>query len=203
MEIYAATRTQEGKKSTEDAFHVDRGEPTFAALCDGSGNAQGVAKRALGIFQKLTQETPLDRIQEFRTWSNWAKLLDSALMGGPQSTFLAIGITGQKIVGCCVGDSRLYRIGLDGTILIISEAASKARLGSGKTDPFPIHLPFNRGEILLLMTDGAWTPLSLSTLGRIWVSSSSRHFSEFPTALLEEAGKHGLADDMTSVALRA
>ena len=202
MEIYSATRRQDGKATNEDAFVLGRGDVPYAALCDGSGNAQGVAKRALGLFQRLIAEVGPVELTRFATWTSWAKVLDSALMGGPQSTFLAVAVVGNQIVGGCAGDSRLYRLTQDGVIEIVTEGASKYRLGSGMVEPYPIHLPRNQGEVLLLASDGAWTPLGLPILRRVWGKASSMHFSEFPALLLEEAGEKGCADDMTVIAMR-
>lgn len=202
MEIYAATKRQDGGSTNEDAFAIGRGEMPYAALCDGTGNAKGVAKRALSLFQKLFSEASTEEVTRFATWSNWAKVLDSAFMGGPQSTFVAVAVVGNQVVGSCVGDSRLYRLIPDGGIEIITESASKYRLGSGRVEPCPIHLSFKPGEILLLASDGAWTPLGIPTLQRVWERSITRHFSEFPTLLLDEASKRGCADDMTVITMR-
>jgi serine/threonine protein phosphatase PrpC len=202
MEIYAATRPQDGRSWNEDAFLIGRGDVPFAALCDGSGNAQGVAKRALGIFKKLMSEATPENISQFITWSAWAKILDSALLGGPQSTFVSVAVIGNRVVGCCTGDSRLYRVLPHGVIQILTEEAAKHRLGSGCVDPLPIHFPFNPGEVLLLMSDGAWTPLGIPTIQRVLAKSATLHFSDFPSVLLEEAGKKGRADDMTVIALK-
>jgi hypothetical protein len=68
--------------------------------------------------------------------------------------------------------------------------------------PFPIHQRVKAGDILLLMSDGAWTPLGLPVLRRLRGKASTQHFSEFPAILLDEAGKSGRADDMTVVAMR-
>ena len=99
VEIYAATRRQDGKASNEDAFALGRGGVPYAALCDGSGNAQGVARKALGIFERLVGEVGQEKMNQFATWSGWVKVLDSALMGGPQSTFLAVAVLGDRVVG--------------------------------------------------------------------------------------------------------
>jgi len=202
VEIYAATKRQDGRSTNEDAYVLGRGEVPYAALCDGSGNAQGVAKRALAIFQRLMTEASLDEVSQFATWSNWTQLLDSALLGGPQSTFVAVSVLGNRAFGACVGDSRLYRLVPEGDIEIVTEEASKYRLGSGKAAALPIHLPLKAGEVLLLASDGAWTPLRLPSIQKVWGRSASHHFSEFPTLLLEEAGKNGCADDMTVIAIR-
>ena len=56
------------------------------------------------------------------------------------------------------------------------------------------------GEILLLMSDGAYGPLSMYALKKAIVSTASRHFSEMPEAILN-AGK-SREDDATVIALR-
>jgi hypothetical protein len=202
MEIYAASRLQDGKTSNEDAFLIGRGEIPWVALCDGSGNAQGVAKRALGTFQRLFADASAEEVAQFRTWSNWAKLLDSALLGGPQSTLVAVAVLNNRIVGTCTGDSRLYLLPAAGDLQILTEEADKARLGSGKVKPFPIHQSVRPGDVVLLLSDGAWTPLGLPKIQALRSKLVSHHFSEFPEAILQEAGIHGRADDMTVVALK-
>lgn len=202
MEIYAATRPQDGRNENEDAFVIGRGETPYAALCDGSGNAQKAARRALGLFEHLLADAIPDDIARFQTWSDWTRLLDSSLIGNAQSTFLAIAFVGNRLVGTCAGDSRLYRVSADGGITILTEDAVKLRLGSGRVDPFPIHLRAGVDDIFLLMTDGAWTPLSMPSIKRLVFTARFRHLSELPSALLGEAGKRGRADDMTVIVAR-
>jgi hypothetical protein len=203
MEIFAGSRTQDGRTANEDAYLIGRKPVPYAAICDGSGAAGQVAKRALKTFEAMVSQASLPEMEQFQTWANWAHLLDSSLLGGAQSTFLAVATLNDRAVGVCAGDSRLYHIPLEGEIQILTEEASKFRLGSGKVRPFPIHHRLLQGDTLLLMTDGAWTPLNLGTLRNLIMKASSRHFSEFPTMLLDEAGKHGRADDMTVMAIRA
>ena len=202
MEIYGATRPQDGGTTNEDAFHIGRTPIPYAALLDGSGNAGQVAKRALKILEGLVAQASVEEFGLFPTWVNWTRLLDSALLGGPQSTFVAVAALKDRAVGVCVGDSRLYRLPFGGEIQILTEEASKARLGSSDVVPFPIHQRISQGDILLLLSDGAWTPLNLAKLDRLWRRSLALHFSEFPALILDEAGKNGRADDMTVVAMR-
>jgi len=202
MEIYGNSRTQDGRTSNEDAFLIGRGAIPYAALCDGSGNAGQAAKRALKILGGLASQASPEEFGVFPTWVNWTRLMDSALLGGSQSTLLAIAIMHDRVVGVCAGDSRLYHLPFGGEIQILTEEASKFRLGSGEVVPFPIHQRINRGDILLLMSDGAWTPLNLPKLRNLWSRSLSLHFSEFPAIILDEAGRSGRADDMTVVALK-
>jgi hypothetical protein len=39
VELFASTRTQQGKTQNEDAFLIGRDPAPYAALCDGAGNA--------------------------------------------------------------------------------------------------------------------------------------------------------------------
>lgn len=202
IECYAATKPQQGKASNEDAFLIGHGQIPCAVLCDGAGNAQQAAKRVLSLFEKFLTEATVEQVLDHAAWRKWVKLLDSSLLGGNQSTFLAVAIMNGAAVGACTGDSRAYLLNREGELRILSDGASKFRLGSGKAEAFPIHQQLSPGEILLLMSDGAWTPLGMYPLKKAVQSTMGRHFSEVPQAILEAAGKTGRADDMTVVALR-
>ena len=202
MEIYAATKPQDGNTSNEDAFVIGRGALPYAALCDGSGRAQQVGRRALALFEKLIVDTTSDQVGRFPTWEGWTRLIDSSLLGGAQSTFVAIAVLDGRIVGTCAGDSRLYLLPFDGEIQILTEDALKPRLGSGNVIPFAIHHRVQPGDVLLLMSDGAWTPLNLSKLQALRAKALNQHFSEFPAMILKEAGKNGRADDITVIAIK-
>lgn len=201
IECYAATVPQQGKSSNEDAFLIGHGPIRCAVLCDGAGNAQLAAKRVLASFEKLLSEASAEQVQNSATWAGWIKLLDSSLIGGNQSTFVGVAVVNGVAVGACAGDSRAYLLNRDGDLRIISDGAAKFRLGSGKAEAFPIRHALTSGEILLLLSDGAWTPLGLYPLKKAVQGAMGRHFSEVPAAILEAAGKMGRADDMTAVAL--
>jgi hypothetical protein len=115
-------------------------------------------------LERLIKEADEGSVGLFPTWVRWARTLDSALLGGAQSTLVAVAILAGRIAGTCVGDSRAYLWNRNGKLRILSEGAAKFRLGSRRVDPFPIHVPLARGDFVLLMTDGAWTPLSLYAL---------------------------------------
>jgi serine/threonine protein phosphatase PrpC len=55
-------------------------------------------------------------------------------------------------------------------------------------------------EILLLMTDGAWTRFSLYQLAQT-VMKNLVNLPEIPNSILEQAAKGGVCDDMTVVAI--
>jgi hypothetical protein len=103
VECCAATRPQQGHSQNEDAFLIGRGDRPFAALCDGAGNAERAAKRVLALFEKLLNEATPDQVTAAETWTKWIKLLDSSLLGAPQSTFLVVAFAANEAVGVCVG----------------------------------------------------------------------------------------------------
>jgi serine/threonine protein phosphatase PrpC len=202
IEVFAATRPQQGRSQNEDAFLIGRAARPFAALADGAGNAERAAKRVLSMFQKLLNEIASEPLASAEKWAMWVKLLDSSLLGGAQSTFLAVTFAGNDAVGVCVGDSRACLINREGQGRILTDGASKHRLGSGQAHPFPIRLTLAPGDILLLLSDGAWTPLNLHTLQKTVVTAAVKHFSEVPSEILDAAGRAGRADDMSAVAMR-
>jgi len=177
IECYGATRPQQGRAQNEDAFLIRTAERPFTALADGAGNAERAAKRVLTMFEKLLDETTPEQIADSGTWAKWVKLLDSSLLGAAQSTFVAVTIAGNEVIGTCAGDSRLYHLNREGQCRIVTEGASKQRLGSGQAQPYHIRLTFGAGDILLLLSDGAWTPLNLYTLQKTAVSAALRHFA--------------------------
>jgi serine/threonine protein phosphatase PrpC len=201
-ECYAASLPQEGRSANEDAFLIGRGAVPCVALCDGAGNAQRAAKRALTLFEKLFQDSKPEQIADERVWRGWIKLLDSALLGGTQSTFVGVALLEGFAIGACAGDSRAYLFDREGGCRILTEGANERRLGSGEATAFPIRQPISAGDTLLLMSDGAWTPLGPYLLTKAMRSTMGRHFSEVPTAILDAAARTGRADYMTVVAVR-
>lgn len=202
VEAFAASLPQQGRTQNEDAFLIGRGERPFAALCDGAGNAERAAKRVLTLFEKLLNEATPEQVASPETWAKWVKLLDSSLLGGSQSTFVAVAIIGSEAIGACAGDSRAYLVNRERQCRILTDGAAKHRLGGGQAQAFPIRLTLGSGDMLLLLSDGAWTPLSLYLLQKAVASAAARHFSDIPQAILEAAGRTGRADDMTAVAMR-
>ena len=196
IECYAASRTQQGRASNEDAFLIGRAPTSYAVICDGAGNAQRSAKKVCSLFEKLISEPA--EMTDPATWQRWIKILDSSLLGAHQSTFVGVAIVGTQLVGASVGDSRLYLFDRDGELRILTE--STKRLGSGHAEAFMIRYLLRSREILLLMSDGAYGPLSPYALKKVIVSSASRHLSEVPEAILNAAKSR--EDDATVVALR-
>ena len=204
IECFGASRPQDGRSINEDAFFISHGENPCAVLCDGAGNAQLAAKKVVSLFTRFFNQSTSEQIAQTATWNNWVKLLDSSMLGGNQSTFLAVAFLDGKIIGACAGDSRAYLIDRDGNCRILTEEASKYRLGSGNARAFPINLPLGTSETLLLLSDGAWTPLGLYILKKtVLAARIGRSFSDLPQAVLDAAGKCGRADDMTAIAVRA
>jgi len=203
VDCFAASRPQEGRSTNEDAFLLaPQADPPWVAVCDGAGHAQQAARRVLRLFERFAAEADPQAMAVFPPGARWTRTLDSALLGGTQSTFLAVAVLDGRVVGVCAGDSRAYLWTRDGDLRILTEGASKFRLGSGKAEPFPIHAPLARGDVVLLMTDGAWTPLSLHGLQRLVAGAALGGFADLPNRILEAAGRSGRADDMTVVACR-
>ena len=167
VECYGSTRVQEGRKLNEDAFLIGHGAIPFAALCDGAGNAEQSAKKVLRLFQQLFDKTTLGKVLTLETWTGWVKVLDSSILGIAESTFIGVSVIGRQVIGAYVGDSRAYVIKNKGECRLITTVPSKFRLGSGKTEPVPINLTLEPQDILLLLTDGAWTPLNSYLLAKV------------------------------------
>jgi len=192
--IYAASIPQPGHPN-EDAFFVGRlpGAP-LAALFDGQGNAEGAAKKAVRQLERLYTDSrgKLD-------WIKTAKLLDSHLLGANKSTMVAASLAGDALSICSVGDSRAYLI-RNGQASILTEGAGKQQLGSGNIAPLVKELAVQDRDLLLLMTDGAWTRFSLYLLAQT-VMKSLMNLPELPDAILRQAAKGGVSDDMTVAAI--
>jgi len=63
-ECFGQSRPQEGRLQTlnQDAFVIGRQPVPWMALCDVAGNAQSVARRALGLLDMRLEETPLGHL---------------------------------------------------------------------------------------------------------------------------------------------
>ncbi len=204
VECYGASLPQDGRhpSDNEDAFAIVRSPVVAAVVCDGAGNAQHAARRAVGLFERWLGEATLGHVLGDDAWIRWARLADSALLGGSESTLAAAGVVGSEVRGVVVGDSRVYWLPSDGGCVVLSEAASRHRLGSGEASPFPVRRRLAPRDVVLLLSDGAWTPIDAFRLERTVRKAALQHFSEVPPAILELAGSHGRADDMTAVAIR-
>jgi serine/threonine protein phosphatase PrpC len=120
-------------------------------------------------------------------------------LGGNQSTFTAIAIIDNRIVGANVGDNRVYKFDKNGSVSILTHGSSKKRLGSGEADPYPIYNIMEKNEIVSIMTDGAWSPPSLSKISGLFRKRLSFHPADLTGKFIEEASKYGRYDDVTVV----
>jgi serine/threonine protein phosphatase PrpC len=100
------------------------------------------------------------------------------------------------------GDSRAYLVPLEGPVRLLTESATKARLGSGETAPAVFRARLAPRDVVLLVSDGAWTPLGTAGIDRAVRRVVAGVFADLPAAVLDEAARRGRADDMTVVALR-
>ena len=203
VECYGASRPQQGRTANEDAFWIGRDPVPVAVVCDGAGNAQQSAQRAITFFQKLWASATLDQIRAADTWAKWVHLLDSHLMGLSQSTFLGMAVMEDCFVGAYAGDSRAYLSTSDGKLRLLTDNTMKLRLGSGQTKPAFLMGNLQVRDLLVLMTDGAWGPLgSLPMTQRAIVKGIAGHLSDVPLSILDSASRTGRADDMTVVVMR-
>ena len=204
VECFGQTRPQDGRQHTQnqDAYVIGRSPVPWAALLDGAGNAQTVAKRAAGLLERWFQEVSLGQILREESWVGVARRLDSALMGGSQSTLVGVAVVGGDVLGVAAGDSRAYLVPMEGPARLVTDDAAKQRLGSGEVQPFFFRVHLQPRDVLVLLSDGAWGPLGSAGIDRAVRSAFSKHFSETPAALLDAASPRGRGDDMTAVALR-
>jgi len=204
-EAFAATLAQAGRTATanEDAFLVHAGPPFVVALADGAGHAEQAARQALRQLDGLIVGAAVHgEIATFPAWSRWLRALDAGMTGGAQSTLVALAVLERRILGAAVGDSRACLWSRDGELTVLTEGADPRRLGSGAVAPLPIHVPFGRGDTLLLLSDGAWSPLPLARLRGIVARCALGPLADLPEAILAEASRTGRPDDMTVVAVR-
>jgi len=202
VECYARSLAQQGRSSNEDAFLIIRDPLPVAAVCDGAGNAEQAAKKVLRLFQVYVRQATPEQILIPETWIKWVKMLDSSLLGGCESTFLGVTVIENQLIGASAGDSRAYLIGAEGGFHFLTTSGHKARLGSGEVIPFTFSLILKPRDVLLLMTDGAWTPLKPYLIEKAIRKSTLEHFSDVPSAVLEAASRSGRWDDMTVIAIK-
>jgi serine/threonine protein phosphatase PrpC len=203
-ECFGQSRPQEGRQQTlnQDAFLIGRAPVPWMAICDGAGNAQSVAKRALGLLETRMGEATLGQLLRDETWVRWAKGLDSALLGGSEATLVAVAAVGEQVIGVCAGDSRAYLVPFEGPVRLLTGSASRARLGSGETLPTVFRGSLAPRDVLLLASDGAWSPLGTAGIEAAVRSMVMKPFADVPSAVLDKASRRGRADDMTVVAFR-
>lgn len=204
VECFGESRPQEGRLQTlnQDAFLIGRSPVAWMALCDGAESARSIAKRALGLLEGRIAGASLGEILRDTTWQAWARSLDSALIGGPESTLVAVAVVGEQVIGVSVGDSRAYVLPVEGSLRQLPASASRARLGSGETEPAVFRETLAARDVLLLLSDGAWTPLAQAELERAVRSMALKPFADMPSTVLDACARHGRADDMTAVTLR-
>jgi serine/threonine protein phosphatase PrpC len=205
LEAVAATLSQEGRSANEDAFAIRAGDPPWIAIADGAGNAEQAAKRVLRGFEQMAVEARADPsgaglgLAAWPTWDRGLRALDAGSAGGSESTFAGVALVDERLVGAVVGDSRVYVWRRDGALEWVSAGAGKHRLGSGGAQPFPLHLGFERGDLVLLLTDGAWSPMSTSHLQVTIARSALSPLAEVADRILALASRGGRGDDMTVV----
>lgn len=202
IDAHTATLRQDGRTSNEDAFLIRPGPPFVVAVADGAGNAEQAARQALRLLERSLASAGAGAVELFSSWAGWFRSIDAALGGGGETTLIALAVLDGRVLGAAAGDSRAYLWDREGRPRILTEGAAKQRLGSGRAVPFALHAPFSRGETLLLMTDGAWSPMPLTRLTSVVMRHALSPLAELPEVVLAGASRTGRADDMTVVAVR-
>ena len=198
LQCSGASRMQDGNTTNEDAFWIRRPEGDAAVVCDGAGRAQRCAASVVNLFSRHLTSGAMD-VDRIPSWRSWLKTMDATLLGGPQTTFVGFAVREGQIYGACAGDSRAYLVGEAGVRILTED--SSPRLGSGRVEPTAIHVRLAPRDVVLLMSDGAWTPLSMAAIQRCVAGCAIKHPSDLPPALLDLAGAKGRGDDMTVVTL--
>jgi serine/threonine protein phosphatase PrpC len=203
-ECYGSSRPQEGRQQTlnQDGFLIGRSPIPWAAVCDGAGNAQSVARRALLLLKARIDEASLAALLRDDTWIEFVESIDRLLTGGPETTIVTAAVIGDQLVGVSAGNSRAYLVPFERPVRILTSSAPGARLGSGDAEGRSFTGTLAPRDILLLLSDGAWTPLGTAGIERSVRSMTMKAFVDLPAAVLDAASKHGRTDDMTAVALR-
>ncbi len=153
----------------------------------------------LDLLAKLVEAADDDALARFPSWASWVRSLDSALLGGAQSTLVAVAFLPGRLVGAAVGDSRVARISRDGVPELLSGSPGRFRLGSGSAEASPIHAACEPGDLVLLLSDGAWNPLGMAGVARAVARARLGALADLPSAILGAASRSGRWDDMTVV----
>ena len=205
VECFGSSLPQDGPHTTvnQDAFIIGGIRPIYwMALADGAGNAQNCATRSLRMFEERIADVSLAKMLRDDTWTKWVKSMDSALTGGPQSTFVGAAVVGDEIIGVSAGDSRAYLIPFgENTARILTSLTNKERLGSGDVKPHVFHTCLQPRDVVLLCSDGVWTILG-NAVEAVVKTNNLKNFADMPTEIINHASKRGRADDMTAVVLR-
>jgi serine/threonine protein phosphatase PrpC len=200
FDCYGASRPQDEGRPNEDAFWIAQGQTRAAVLCDGAGRAEQCAASVVRLFKAQIENRTLD-LTRFPSWSRWLGTVDAGLAGGAQTTFIGIVTVGEGVVGAYAGDSRAYLVNEHGCRLVTDQRTP--RLGSDQARPLPIHEPLAHRDVVLLMSDGAWGPLTTGVIHATVMARTLSDLADLPSTLLDLAEARGRADDMTVVALRA
>ena len=187
-------RGWEERGENQDAFTIVRVPVVTAVVCDGAGNAELAARRVTGLLELWLANTTLGQASS-------SSQGNSALLGGSECTLAAVQSSAPRRAALW-SVTRASTSSPKTAAAVSSEPLSKARLGSGDVEPTSVRHQMAPHDILLLVTDGAWTPLGPARLERAARKAALVHFSDVPPAILDAAGQRGRADDMGAVAIR-
>lgn len=200
IEVAGASRPRAGHEN-EDAWGPLQGPALGATVLDGAGEAAQAARTALHSLQLAFRRATLGSILAQGWWSRAAHQVDLGLSS--ESTVVACAIVGSQLLGVSCGDSKVVTIEEAGAHLLTEKETP--RLGSGRVEPEVLQERVSKGSIVVLMSNGAWNPLGISSVERVVRTQMVRPVAEIAEALLVEASKGSggaLMDDATVVVLR-
>ena len=203
IEARGLSLAQTGRPENDDYFRIRPvGAGLFLAVADGRGVAPQAARHIVTRLEHWVEDTTAAEARSFGTWSRWVRQLDVQAGDRTEASLVALLAVGQRLLGVAVGGVRALVWNRAGELRDLSEGAGAHRVGSGLARPVPINVPLSRGELLVLMTDGAWMPVPLGALRAVVAQAPLSPLAELPAKILGHAGRATRADDMTVVVAR-
>lgn len=205
VSIAGQSRASDDAGPNQDHFTIVRtGSFQVGAVFDGAGKAAGVAKRAASLLERHVSVMSLGAGLRDEAWASVVRQLDLALGGGgPETTIVGAAVLGDEAVVFTAGDSRAYLVPFDGPTRMVTEDASKARLGSGEARPVVHRVKLAHRDTLALLSDGVWAPLGIPGIERAVRSVVLKDVTDVCEAILDAAGRRGRMDDQTCVVIRS
>ncbi len=201
-EIHGMTRPSPGCRGNEDCLLFGTHPVPHAVVCDGAGKADGAARRACQLLQRLLSSASREEAAKPDTWLGWLPILDAHLIGIGESTFIGGALIDRLFVGVCVGDSRAYVQRSGSGVELLTKMPNKIRLGTGRARGFDFWCHLEAGDRLFLMTDGAWTPFETpERMQTLLAPHGGLPLYRLPEAILDDVSCTGHQDDMTVAVL--
>ena len=206
IECHGESRLAAGRELAGSILIDDSAIPLIA-LCEADSRPGRSGRRVLDRFQHLFSEAEPTEIGRFSTWAHWMGVLDFALLRHSHSAFGAAAVVDDRVIGTTVGSCRACLFDGNGNTRIFTgdreRSLSSLRLGTGDAKVSPIDIALKPQDLLLLLSESAWSPLGLSHLRRIVAGAQFGHVSAVPAAIIAAASGRVEPDrEITVVALQ-